>query len=105
MRRAYLVCLVLLLLLCGCSDGGVSFVNGETLSHAQQESLYESRVQESEEPEIGEKGVVYYTPNGTKYHKDPECSYLRNAKQLFSGSVAEAVNHGAESPCSRCGGD
>jgi hypothetical protein len=30
---------------------------------------------------------------------------LRNAKQLFSGSVAEAVNHGAESPCSRCGGD
>lgn len=104
MRRFCFICLAFFLLLSGCAAKGVTFVKGETLSHAEQQSLYESRIEQQGEPDVSGKGEVYFTPSGTKYHKDPDCSYLSGAKQVLSGSIAEAVNHGAKSPCSRCGG-
>ena len=105
MRKACIVVLLVLLTLAACTEqGAMEVFIGEVLSPEEQQSLYDARAEQESEPEINVKGKVYWTKNGTKYHKDPECSYLRNAKELQSGTAAEAANHGASGPCSRCGG-
>lgn len=105
MRKAYIVLLLLLFVLAACREqGGIEVVSGEVLSPEEQQSLYEAHTKQDEAPDVSVKGKVYWTKSGTKYHKDPNCSYLNNAKELQSGTAAEAANHGASGPCSRCGG-
>lgn len=105
MRRMCLTMLVLLLFLVGCSvPHSTEISTGEPLRHEEQASLYEQQLGQDGAPGITTKGTVYWSPSGTKYHKDPNCSYLKNAKELLSGTAAEAVNHGASQPCSRCAG-
>lgn len=105
MRRFYIMSLLLLLVLAGCrAPSKVEASGGEVLSPEEQQSLYEQRVEQEGEPNTAHRGTVYWTPSGTKYHKDPDCSYIQNAKQLQSGTVAQATNHGASEPCSRCTG-
>jgi hypothetical protein len=104
MRRACLIALVLVFL-AGCqAQGGVEASSGEPLTPEEQASLYEERLEQEGEPNAGIKGTVYWTPSGEKYHKDPNCSYLKNAKEVLSGTAAQAANHGASEPCSRCAG-
>ena len=104
MRRACLIALVLVFL-AGCrAQGGVEASSGEPLTPEEQASLYEERLEHEGEPKAGIKGTVYWTPSGEKYHKDPNCSYLKNAKEVLSGTAAQAANHGASEPCSRCAG-
>ena len=103
MRRFCIMTALLLLALAGCSvQGGVEASSGEVLSPEEQQSLFEQRVEQEGEPSVSQKGTVYWTESGTKYHKDMHCSYIQNAKQLQSGTVAQAINHGASEPCSRC---
>lgn len=105
MRKSFIVLLLLLFVFAACREqGGMEVVSGEALSPEEQQSLYEARTEQGSEPDVSVKGKVYWTKNGTKYHKDPKCSYLKNAKELQSGTAAEAANHGASGPCSRCGG-
>lgn len=95
--------LLLALILVGCSvPNGTEVASGEELLPEEQRSLYEQR--EEQEGELGNafKGTVYWTQSGTKYHKDKNCSYIKNAKQLQSGKIEQAINHGASEPCSRC---
>ena len=105
MRKACIVLLLLLFVFAACSEqSGIEVVSGEVLSPEEQQSLYEARTQQNAALDVSVKGKVYWTESGSKYHKDPNCSYLKNAKELQSGTAAEAVNHGASEPCSRCGG-
>ena len=104
MRRLLILLLACLLVFSGCAATGMTVQEGETLSREEQKSLYDQRVEQQPEPEISGKGEVYWTPSGSKYHKDPACSYLSNSKQILSGTLAQAANHGADSPCSRCAG-
>lgn len=105
MRRICVVLLLLLLFLSGCrSEQGIEIVSGELLSPEQQQSMYDEQQSLKPDPNIGGKATVYWTPSGSKYHKDPDCSYLKNAKELYSGTIAQAVNHCADAPCSRCAG-
>ena len=99
-----LTALLLAVLLVGCASGGITQHDGTELTPEAHESLYQSRVEESPDPELTVKGTVYFTASGTKYHLDPECTYLQKASQVYSGTLAEAANHGADSPCSRCAG-
>ena len=103
MRRFCMILLLFSLLFASCSAAGkVEASSGEPLSPDEQQSLYEQRVEPEGEASVSVKGIVYWTPSGTKYHKDPNCSYIKNAKQLQSGKIEQAINHGASEPCSRC---
>lgn len=106
MKRAFLTVCIMLLFLAGCrAQSGVEITSGEPLSHGEQQSLYEQRSKQESEPDAGAKGTVYWTQSGTKYHKSPDCTHIKNAKELQSGTVAQAINHGTDGPCSRCFGD
>ena len=105
MKRLCIMTLLLLICLVGCyAPSDVEVSTGEPLSLEEQLSLFEQRVEQEGEPNVSAKGTVYWTSGGTKYHKDPKCSHIQNAKQLQSGTVAQAINYGASQPCSRCAG-
>ena len=104
MKRLALIVLVLLLMLAACSEQESDVLRGQALTPEEQKSLYDQRLEQDPEPGVSGKGVVYWTPSGTKYHKDIACSYIKNAEKVLSGTLSEAVNHGADSPCSRCAG-
>ena len=44
-------------------------------------------------------GVVYWTPNGKRYHSTDRCPTLARSKTILSGSVEEA---GSRTPCADC---
>ena len=103
MRRLCVIACALLLIFAGCSmQQGTENSSGEPLSFEEQQSLYQDRLDQQGEPDLNAKGTVYWTSGGSKYHKDAHCSYIANAKELQSGTVAQAVNYGASEPCSRC---
>ncbi len=104
MRRICLIVPVLVTLVSCSAQGKVEASSGEIISPEEQASLYEERLEQEGEPNVSVKGTVYWTPSGTKYHKDSDCSSMKNAKEVYAGTVAQAANHGACEPCSRCAG-
>lgn len=47
--------------------------------------------------------LVYVASNsGTKYHNDPNCTYLKSATRVSDMTLEEAIEHGY-TPCSKCG--
>jgi|GEM_PF-4570980 len=46
---------------------------------------------------------VYVASNsGTKYHRNPDCTYLKSATRVSDMPLNEAIEHGY-TPCSKCG--
>ena len=64
-----------------------------------QKSLLEEKNQPATPPE---KIECYYTASGSVYHKDRNCSFLKNAKEVLGGTIEEATVTRALRPCSRC---
>lgn len=55
-------------------------------------------------PESEKTGTVcYYTPNGTKYHLDRNCRYLKNSDVVLETDTETAASQGL-TPCSVCSG-
>ena len=105
MRRFCVAIVLLILVLTACGkQQGIEVVSGELLSLEEQQSLYEQRFEQVSEPDLDSTAKVYWSSTGSKYHKNPKCSYLKNAKDVQSGTLAQAANHGAGSPCTRCAG-
>ena len=46
--------------------------------------------------------VCYYTQNGTVWHADRNCSYLKRSQNVLQGSVEGAAIAGKTRPCSSC---
>ena len=46
--------------------------------------------------------VCYYTENGSVWHADRDCSYLKRSQNVLSGSVEGAAIAGKNRPCSSC---
>ena len=57
---------------------------------------------EPEEPADEALSVVYYTENGTVWHADRNCSYLKRSQNVLEGSVEGAAIAGKTRPCSAC---
>lgn len=47
-------------------------------------------------------GVVFWTESGSVYHLSDQCGALRNAKNIFQGSIAEALAAKKEWVCKSC---
>ena len=47
-------------------------------------------------------GVMYFTENGSVWHRDRECSSLKRSTNVLSGTVEEAEAKGKAAPCKRC---
>lgn len=60
----------------------------------------------SEESSAVEDEIIenpcYWTPNGKTWHTDRDCHYIKNSKDVISGSVEQAKNEGKTSLCSAC---
>lgn len=56
----------------------------------------EEATQESESNKVGREEIVYFTANGKRYHRDPNCS---NMKQPIEGTIEEV---GSRTPCQKC---
>ena len=59
-------------------------------------------VPEAREPEEEETFVCYYTEKGGKWHVRENCQYLKNSKEILSGSYESALAAGKVTPCSAC---
>ncbi len=97
--------------LTSCSkDHGFSAGNemsGEELEKYREQLLAEQNEekadeQEPEEPADEPLEVVYYTENGTVWHADRNCSYLKRSQNVLEGSVEGAAIAGKTRPCSAC---
>lgn len=48
------------------------------------------------------KGLVYWTPGGSKYHLYRNCTSLKQSTEILSGSVADANRNGKAEVCNIC---
>ncbi|HOX92999.1 MAG TPA: hypothetical protein PLC54_08735 [Spirochaetales bacterium] len=46
--------------------------------------------------------TVYWTPFGSKFHTDVNCSTLSRSTTVYEGSITEAIEANRNSPCSVC---
>ena len=122
-RRIYAALLCLLLALSSCVQAGVGVDVTETVSAEQiramiadaEESMRAAQEEtdapteqttpaETVLPEAPTDDIVYWSGSGEVWHTTRDCASLKRAKQIFSGSVADAQAAGRERACKTCGG-
>ena len=59
-------------------------------------------MEDKENSYLVEDGEVFWTPSGKIWHATYECSYLSNSKEIYHGSIEEAMLEGKERACTRC---
>ena len=69
---------------------------------AQKEEAPAEKEPEDEAPTDVSELVCYYTENGSVWHADRNCSYLKRSQNVLEGSVEGAAIAGKERPCSGC---
>lgn len=98
-----LVCLLLLLSLCSCGTPE-PFLEGEALSAYEVEARRaEILAERAENEDTPHNGVYYWIKSGEVYHLYPTCTYVKNATEVSSGSLAEATAAGKVRACAVCG--
>ena len=81
-------------------------IGGETNEFTEQSSLTSTKevsvttIEDSVEPL---EDIVYWTENGSVWHKTKDCSSLSRSKNIISGSELDAISSGKERVCKRCG--
>ena len=109
-RFLFMACLGLCACLLTACTKETSFSAGTEMS-ADELRLYRERLlaqkQQEEDAENKpaadvEELVCYYAENGSVWHIDRECSYLKRSKNVLEGSVEGAAIAGKTRPCSGC---
>lgn len=111
--RFLIACLgvcALVLAACGRDKTKDVPVSAEELRLQREKLLEQKSEAESPAPEApveepvqeDEELVCYYTEKGGKWHTRENCQYLKNSKEIFSGSYESAVAAGKVTPCSAC---
>lgn len=102
MTRAVLKAALLLLLcvccLCACHRRA-EFSGGQQISGEEIQEMLGTSVGESEP---GEKLYYFVSGGGLVYHSSSSCSYLKNSKNVLSGTMAQVSAAGKERLCSAC---
>ncbi len=85
---------------CAYSDGtdkkdGI-LLDGDVLSSIIKDA------QDKENSLTANEGDVFWTSSGKIWHKSADCSYLSNSKEIYHGTVDEAMLEGKERACDRC---
>lgn len=118
-NRALIIIFVIvtLLVLGSCSnylDSPEEFYGGELVDSEMLSSLAESILAEEELTEKVEDettkeeitrehdGTYYWTKSGKVYHKWSDCGYIKNSKEVFDGTLEDAIEAGKENLCSSC---
>lgn len=73
------------------NPGGAPSMGGENLEN-------------EDKGDVDNGKTVYWTKSGTVWHIYSDCGSLKNAIEVFSGSVDEAREKGKEKLCSKCEG-
>ena len=113
MRRIIPLLTALILLLlpsCAPTDG---FDAGRPVTPEELASLSAELFTAATEPAEEERETaardpnhVYWVKGGSVYHFDPNCTHLKNAKNVIEGTFRTAAwSYGIEKACSACGGD
>ena len=113
MRRILLIGFALLLLILPACASSDNFSAGQPLTKDELAALSAELFTQGDEPvsetDAGPKytdrepNTVYWTKNGSVYHKYRDCYHLRNAESISSGTVLTAKTNGKERVCSECG--
>ncbi|RGC50155.1 hypothetical protein [Absiella sp. AM29-15] len=72
----------------------------EAAAKQQQNSTNDTYHEEQNSPS---QGLVYWTPNGGKYHASSSCRTLKKSKTIIQGTVEEAKAAGKDALCKVCG--
>lgn len=76
---------------------------GETVSIEELERMTFGKETKEATKEQYYADVVYWTDSGEVWHIDPECSALKKAHEIFSGTEDEAIDHNKKRICQKCG--
>lgn len=108
----WLVCS--LLLLCACADGTREMqYDGRELTEEEIAALMERSTEEEarevpytllafDEAYTASDGYVLFTKSGGVFHEDAFCRHLSRAKEVYFGTVEDAVFLGKERACTAC---
>ena len=112
-KLSFLLLFLLLLCSCGKPSSGI-FYDGRELTEAEIQVL----VERSTDTEAGEPtytllafdeslvlsdGCVFWTENGSVFHEDAFCRHLTKAKEVYYGTVGDAVSCKKQRVCTACG--
>ena len=100
--RFLVFCVIFLVVLTSCLHSGTDEKNQGILVDGDVLSSILKDLQDKEDSLLAKDGDVFWTPSGALWHASAECSYLSNSKEIFHGSLDEAMLAGKERECSRC---
>ena len=75
-------------------------IGNETVTETDSSSV--SEFESDLETEEGESRMVYWTGSGKVWHESPACSHLKNATDIYAGTISQAKQNGKTDACSRC---
>ena len=93
---------LLSLILTSCSQSKENENIGGVLVDDDVISSIMKDIEDKENSLLAEDGDVFWTASGSIWHATYECSYLSNSKEIYHGSVDEAMLSGKERACLRC---
>ena len=102
-----ITCFSVVVVCCGVlilsgGNGNVSIVYGK---YSAAEAVSTATADKSALTPANPDQIVYYTENSEIYHLSRDCSALKNAKNVLSGTIEEARKAGKTRPCKLCGED
>ena len=100
---AFTLILILFLLLVACEKNGDENPNNGILANEEVVSSIRQELANKENSLLANPGDVFWTASGTLWHSTYTCSYLRNSKTVYHGTLEEARLEGKLSSCERCG--
>ena len=94
-----LLSVILACLLCSCT--GAEFSGGQALSAAEMQQML-GDAPRADDTLAQEKTYYFVAGNGTVYHSDEFCPYLKNSHNVQSGALSQALGAGKSKLCSAC---